>query len=366
VITEVADALTPGKNEQTGNFGGSFLYPGFINAHDHLEMNLYPRLGTPPYEDYVAWAKDIYDPAKSPIREIEKLPIQTRLLWGGLKNLIAGATTVVHHNPWHRTLARNFPVKVLKTAWAHSLAFEKQITTKFPRSEQTPFVVHAAEGTSSRAASEIPQLKILGLLEKNTVLVHVVAAEKTSIDMMANADTSMVWCPASNLFMFHETAPIMLLKNRIPIALGSDSTLTGSPTLLHEIHVAASTKNTSARELFSMVSDGAAGIFNLPPPTIKPGNAADLFVARVIDEDYYENVLHLNPGDISMVITDGVPMLSDADAVDSHWKSLKYEVRVDNVLKRSAVDVPSLKAAIEKKIPRDILESNPLWNLIKT
>src|SRR6187551_2021883 len=127
VITDVAEALEPRKNYQVGNFSGSFLYPGFINAHDHLEMNLYPKLGNPPYNDYVDWAKAIYAPAQSPIREIEKLRIQTRLLWGGMKNLIAGVTAVAHHNPWHSSLKKNFPARVIRIAWAHSLAFEKGV-----------------------------------------------------------------------------------------------------------------------------------------------------------------------------------------------------------------------------------------------
>src|SRR5689334_8313466 len=41
---------------------GYEVLPGFINAHDHLEFNLFPRLGAGPYRNATEWARDIYHP----------------------------------------------------------------------------------------------------------------------------------------------------------------------------------------------------------------------------------------------------------------------------------------------------------------
>src|SRR5688572_29794935 len=79
LIAEIGKNLNSKKGELVSGYHNHFLYPGLINAHDHLEMNLYPKLGTPPYHNYVDWAKDIYHPSHSPIREIEKIDIETRL-----------------------------------------------------------------------------------------------------------------------------------------------------------------------------------------------------------------------------------------------------------------------------------------------
>src|ERR1700754_4578557 len=79
-IVETGKDLPSKKKEQVFDFSGHFLYPGLINAHDHLEMNLYPRLGTPPYNNYTEWSKDIYKPGESPLKEIEKTDIQHRLM----------------------------------------------------------------------------------------------------------------------------------------------------------------------------------------------------------------------------------------------------------------------------------------------
>ncbi len=365
MILETGLNLKPKKNDYVESFKGHFLYPGLINAHDHLEMNLYPRLGKPPYNNYVEWAKDIYHPTKSPIAEIEKLDIDTRLLWGGVKNLIGCVTTVVHHNPWHRLLAtKHFPVKVMKVAWAHSLAFEKQIVKKYPWKKRSPFVVHVAEGTDEFALSEIRALQKLNLLAENTVLVHAVALNHESIETLKRFQCSVVWCPASNLFMFDRTAPVSELKNQIPIALGSDSTLTGSTTLLEEMNVAFKVNSVSAREIFEMVTRKPAEIFRLPPPAIAAGSPADLFLTRVKNEDYFGNLLELRPSDISLVMTRGLPGLTDVETA-GYWKLLKNKVKVDGAWKYSSIDMASIRRKIEKKVSRTILEGNPLWKLIE-
>ena len=41
------------------DFAQGHVRPGLINAHDHLHRNHYGRLGTPPYPDAYAWARDV-------------------------------------------------------------------------------------------------------------------------------------------------------------------------------------------------------------------------------------------------------------------------------------------------------------------
>src|SRR5213594_3078870 len=111
------------------DLGGYLVLPGLINAHDHLEFNLFPRLGHGPYKNAVAWARDIYRPEESPVRENLRVPLRTRLTWGGIKNLLSGVTTVCHHNPYHaKVFDGRFPVRVRKRqGWAHSLAFSPDL-----------------------------------------------------------------------------------------------------------------------------------------------------------------------------------------------------------------------------------------------
>src|SRR5882672_9283031 len=66
--------VRPAKGVSTLDLGGHLLLPGLINAHDHLEFNLYPRLGNGPYANAGSWARDIYRPNESPVKEQLEIP----------------------------------------------------------------------------------------------------------------------------------------------------------------------------------------------------------------------------------------------------------------------------------------------------
>src|SRR3954469_21122726 len=114
------------------DLSGYEILPGLINAHDHLEFALFPRLGRGPYLNSSDWARDIYRPHESPVADHLRVPKPVRLLWGGIRNLLAGATTVCHHNPYDTVFDEDFPVRVIKRfGWAHSFAFESDVTGRF-------------------------------------------------------------------------------------------------------------------------------------------------------------------------------------------------------------------------------------------
>src|SRR5262249_45699600 len=150
---------------------GYVALPGLINAHDHLEFNLFPRLGRGPYPNATAWARDIYHPDRDPIKRHLRVPKPLRLLWGGLKNLLSGVTTVAHHNPYQPEVFENdFPVRVVKRfGWAHSLDFSPGLVDCYRQTPRRwPFIVHAAEGTDQQASDEICRLDRAGILGPRT------------------------------------------------------------------------------------------------------------------------------------------------------------------------------------------------------
>ena len=170
------------------DLSGYLLLPGLINAHDHLEFNLFPRLGRGLYNNAAEWARDIHHPECSPVKEHLTVPKRVRLLWGGLKNLLSGVTTVSHHNPYDREVFESrFPVRVIRHfGWAHSLHFSPDMAVRFRDTPPNwPFVIHAAEGSDSSAFSEIERLDAMGVLDHRTVLVHAIALKPSDFSFLA-------------------------------------------------------------------------------------------------------------------------------------------------------------------------------------
>jgi cytosine/adenosine deaminase-related metal-dependent hydrolase len=279
------------------------LLPGLVNAHDHLEFNLFPRLGRGPYWNSGDWARDIYHPDRSPIREHLRVPKRVRLWWGGLKNLLSGVTTVCHHNPYEPAVfGPEFPVRVVRRfAWAHSLEFEPDLAARFRRAPASyPFLIHCGEGTDARARRELQALDSLGALDRRTAIIHGVALGRKQLDLIGRRGAALIWCPTSNLAMLGRSVSREILRSGIPIALGTDSALSAPVDLLEELAVARRYLPASHLEerLYEMVTTIPAKILRLPPQAL----ACDWVAVR---SEGRSPAMALLKGSIALVVVRG-------------------------------------------------------------
>lgn len=286
------------RSSEVISLQGYLVLPGLINAHDHLEFSLFPRLGRNTYPNATAWAQDIYSPGDSPIREHLALPKSVRLFWGGIKNLINGVTSVCHHNPYYADVFDwRFPVRVIKRfGWAHSVSFSGDFVDQFRRTpSHWPFVIHAAEGTDETAHTEVRRLEEAKVLAPNTLLVHGVAIRPNDIPMLKQRGASLVWCPTSNLFMLGRTICGELLTSELPIALGTDSALTAEGDLIDEIRVAR--RYADIQRIYDMLTRQAATMLRLSrgEGTIQEGALADLLIVRDQNQTPAEALSSLQP-----------------------------------------------------------------------
>lgn len=252
--------------DSTLDLSGYLLLPGLINAHDHLEFGLYPRLGRGPYANAAQWAEDIHYKDAAIIARHRGIPRDVRIAWGAIRNLLCGVTTVCHHNPLTPPMFDpEFPVKVLRDfRWAHSLSVDGDLAVRLESSVvDQPFIVHAAEGVDLPSSNEFYRLSQQGALHAHTVLVHGLAIPLHAIAPINDCGAALITCPSSNAFLFDRMPAPQLLSGIKKIALGSDSPLTATGDLLDELRFAHTHAGLHEDDLYRMVTDAPAQILAL-------------------------------------------------------------------------------------------------------
>jgi cytosine/adenosine deaminase-related metal-dependent hydrolase/ubiquinone/menaquinone biosynthesis C-methylase UbiE len=348
--------------KETINLSGYILLPGLINAHDHLEFSLFPNLGVGPYLNSTEWAREIHRTHAATIACHRKVPKPTRLLWGAIRNLLCGVTTVCHHNPLSRELvASDFPVRVLaRFGWAHSLAMDPNLLHNFDHTPPNlPFVVHAAEGVDAKSAQEIFDLDRLEILDERTVLVHGLALNHKAVSLLNQRRSALVICPTSNQFLFHSALSATLIKSLHAVVLGSDSPLTAAGDLLDEISFARNEIGLDADSLFDMVTARSASVLRLRNGEghLRPGSIADLIAVRDKDLTPAETVAQLTVDQVELVILGGrVQLASDslyACLPNSHQAGLQ-PLFVEGTRRWLRAPIDSLLTQARKSLGRDL------------
>jgi cytosine/adenosine deaminase-related metal-dependent hydrolase len=312
--------VAPRRGDARFDLDGSLVLPGLVNAHDHLELNNFPRWKNRPCyanaREWAAQANAILD-SEPAIAAARAVPLADRLFIGGLKNLLAGATTVAHHNPFHPPLrARDFPVRVVRRyRWSHSLYLSPGWASAYRRTPpKTPFIIHLAEGTDDDARADLPTLSAGGALGENTVMIHGVGLTPAQRGEAIARGAALVWCPGSNFFLLESTAQVGEFARAGKLALGSDSRLTGERDLLDELAVASETRQLDAPTLLRAVTSDAARILRLPGVgRLYAGAPADLLVLPATTAPPLAALLQARRAGLRAVIRGGEVMIADPD-----------------------------------------------------
>src|SRR5262245_40839180 len=338
--SRILDVGAPPKRvDAVVDLQGAIVLPGLVNAHDHLELNHYGRIADrAPYANVSEWIADMrgrlaHDCA---IRAAQAHPLSARLFIGLLKNLLAGVTTVAHHNPLYRELRGRLPIRVVRRyGWAHSFLLAAQpagargepggdVARRFRATPaNAPFIVHLAEGVDDDARGELARFERLGCLAPNAVLVHGVGIDRDGWRRVAEKCASAVWCPASNRFLFGAPAAartgLGATEAASRLAIGTDSRLTGARDLLDELREAASLVALPARTLLGMVTAVPADVLRMRDVgRVERGARGDLLViparparpASSTSADEPEAaLLRISRRDILLTVVDGRPVV---------------------------------------------------------
>lgn len=251
--------------------GNQLVMPGLINGHTHLAMNL--LRGTAENKTLQEWLQKIIFPVEAQVVDAEFVQIGVELAL--LESLYAGVTTVCDMYYFQNIAAdvvdrvgmrallgegiASFPTpntrenpenayRIIEALCEKYQGHERisigyaphapytcddqtfQTLVKHRERYRLPIVIHVAETSheveeslKNYGASPVKRLHNLGLMDQSTIFVHAVHLSEEDISLVANAKTSIIYNPESNMKLGSGIAPIeKFLQANIPVGIGTD------------------------------------------------------------------------------------------------------------------------------------------------
>lgn len=355
---------------------GAVVAPAFINAHDHLLGSYWPKIGHGPYNNWREWDDDL---KASPLyAERSKIANEDLYLIGSYRNLIAGTLTVSDHIP-HKVndpFIPNMPIRIIKDyALSHEVSSYDLKWGDGPKKEHAraiendiPYITHIEEGFDEESKKGIDKLLRMNALSDHTVLIHGIALSAKDIAIIAKKQAHLVWCPASNWFMFNKTGNIAAWRKAgINVSLGTDSPMSGGENILEEMRFAQKLyprlKSDGAltdNDMVMMTTVHPAQALRLP----KLGALEKNFIADIIAVDNrdggdgYHALVNASLKDIRLVIRSGVPVYGDADFAPffEHCGISFHHCTVEGKAKICRYDMKALLLRVRKAVgfPKEI------------
>ena len=314
----------------------TIAYIPLINSHDHLISNWVPRAGNNrPYKNSHIWVEDMKESFAFQERDIFwhnngsfRLEEPNSLILaklGAYKSLFCGCSVVQDHSSNQvDAYYEAMPIVVPKNfRQCHSLTLGNWWGGETPEKEmeltkgKMPFIVHLGEGKDEITKGEFSQLKKMGLLRANTLIIHGIALTAEEISEVANVGASICWCPSSNFFLIGETLKIdEVLKHKANVCIGTDSTMSGGVNLIAEfLKIREHFPKIPTKEIYRMATVNAATALYLPQyfAFIIPNKCRNLLLVDKVERDPYENLFALEASTIQLLLVEGIPRFGDSE-----------------------------------------------------
>jgi 5-methylthioadenosine/S-adenosylhomocysteine deaminase len=357
LLTCVAADCTDPAQATLVTISNGYIFPGFIDAHNHVAYNILAKWNPPKvYQRRAQWqASTSYKAFKKPYDENKKTLFCEMVKYGEVKALLSGITTIQGTSPGSvcvGVLVRNAENQNQLSLLAHHIrtyilpigGFKGSVDWNTTKS----FVVHIAEGVRGDASSlkEFEVLQQKHLLTESTAIIHGTAFGEAEFQAMAQAKAKLIWSPESNLRLYDQTTDIPLaLEHGIPVSLGVDWNPSGSDNLFDEVRVANDLNseafdNAIAKDdWIKMVTTNPARALALDQQIgqLKPGLKADITVLRSKDPDPTLSLLKTHLQDVEMVWIGGKLLYGNSSIVQKLRKDACEPLLVHGSRKRVCV-----------------------------
>ena len=338
----------------------AYIFPGFIDAHNHVAYNFLPKWNPPKaYLRRAQWqASPSYKTFKKPYDDNKKQLFCEMVKYGELKALLSGVTTIQGTSPGSACIdvlirnaenqnQLNLPASYIRTFILDISSFKETIDWKATKS----FVVHIAEG----AQGDLPSLKEFEILQQknlltaSTAIIHGTAFGDAEFQKMGQAKAKLIWSPESNLRLYNQTTNIPLaLKHGVPVSLGVDWNPSGSDTLFDELRVASQVNSEifhnaiPSSDWIKMVTVNPANALALDTQIgdLKQGLKADITVLSANDPDPAQSLLKTHLQDVQMVWVKGILLYGNESILQTVKKDACEPLLVHGSKKRLCVSDP--------------------------
>ncbi|WP_148413747.1 amidohydrolase [Haloferax sp. KTX1] len=365
--------------DETLDAAGCLVTPGLVNAHCHVAMTLlrgyaddkpldtwlrediWPAEGALTPEDVRAGAElglvemiksgttafaDMYFHVPEIAAAVEEAGLRARLGHGvvTLGKDDADARADIDES---LDVAREFDGaaegRIRTAAMPHSLTtVAEDYLREFvadAHAEGIPVHYHANETTDEvdpivdeRGERPLAYAKELGMLTGDDFLAHGVHVDDAEIDLLADAGTGVVHCPASNMKLASGMAPVQkLLDAGVTVGLGTDGAASNNDLdMFDEMRDAAmlgklaadDASAVAAPDVVRMATAGSAAAVDLPGGALEVGGAADLAVVD-LDAPHLapanDLVSHLayaaRGSDVRHTVCDGTVLMRDREVL---------------------------------------------------
>ncbi|APX97822.1 amidohydrolase [Natronorubrum daqingense] len=385
-ILEIGDGLA-GDADETIDASGSLVTPGFVNGHSHVAMTL--LRGYADDKPLDAWLQEDIFPTEAELTP-EDVHVGAKL---GLLEMIKSGTTAfadmyfmvpqiadaveeagLRARLGHGVItvasndeeARADAQEGLEVAEALDGRADGRISTAFmphslttvgseyleefvPKARELGVPIHFHGNETANEVTPIVEERGVrpmayaaerGMLEEGDFLAHGVHLDESEIGLLAEAGTSVIHCPASNMKLASGIAPVQrMLDAGVTVGIGTDGAASNNDlSMLDETRDAAmigklkdgDASAVDAESAVRMMTQGSADAIGLESGRLEEGAPADLAVIDLEQPHltpHHDLVSHLAyataAADVRHTICDGQVLMRDRDVLTLEEESVR-------------------------------------------